>query len=71
MDKPAASTRVSRRCEMGCESWPDDKKEYGVCPRCGEKTKRYSNMTPLSEDEARSIKNHILFEEWCEAHGRL
>jgi hypothetical protein len=55
-----------RRCGIGCESWPDDD-EYAVCPRCGEETERYRNLNPLDEDEARSIKLHLEFEEFYEA----
>lgn len=54
-----------RRCAFGCESWPDDD-EYNVCPKCGSETSRYRNLNPLSEEEARSIKLHIEFEEYYE-----
>lgn len=57
-----------RRCELGCESWPD-KAMYSKCPECGEPTTRYSNMSPLPDEEAESILLHKQFEayyeRWC------
>lgn len=46
-----------RRCDLGCESWPDDDR-YVNCPVCGEPTTRFSNLRPLSPSEA----NHAEFE---------
>jgi hypothetical protein len=54
-----------RRCENGCGSWPDDT-AYAKCPKCDEPAKRYSNLTPLDDDEARSIRLHIAFDEFYE-----
>lgn len=54
-----------RRCAIGCESWPDSD-EYKVCPSCLEPTKRYRNLTPLTEDEGKFKKLHIEFEEYYE-----
>lgn len=53
-----------RRCDIGCESWPDTA-EYKVCPVCGEQTTCYSNLHPLDVDEARSKRLHIEFELYC------
>ena len=52
-----------RRCALGCQSWPlsDD---YKACPSCGEETKVYRNLNILDDDEARSIKLHIEFEDY-------
>lgn len=62
-----------RRCDLGCESWPD-LNTYDECPTCGEPTKRYSNLHPLSDVDARSTALHYRFdefyEEWCEARGQ-
>jgi hypothetical protein len=52
-----------RRCEIGCESWPDEA-EYSKCPQCGEETKRWKNLHPLNADEARSIRLHAEFERY-------
>jgi hypothetical protein len=46
-----------RRCEIGCETWPDES-TYTTCPSCGEKTTRYSNLSPLDAAEARSLRVH-------------
>lgn len=54
-----------RRCDNGCESWPDNE-EFKVCPKCDEETKRFSNLQPLDLDEARSIKAHIDFDAYYE-----
>jgi hypothetical protein len=54
-----------RRCELGCESWPD-KAIYNPCPTCGEQTTRYKNLTPLPDDEAQSILSHVQFERYYE-----
>lgn len=54
-----------RRCEIGCESWPDEA-IYDPCPTCGQKTTRYRNLTPLPADEARSILLHEQFERYYE-----
>ena len=49
-----------RRCEIGCESWPD-KEEFKKCLRCGEPTTRYSNLNPLPLDEAMSLLSQARF----------
>lgn len=54
---------LGRRCSIGCETWPDQV-IYSCCPTCGEETKRYKNVTPLSEEEAQSILSHIEFERY-------
>jgi hypothetical protein len=52
-----------RRCGVGCASWPD-KALFAHCPQCGEATTRYSNLTPLSDDEADSILLHKEFDKF-------
>lgn len=52
---------LGRRCDIGCMTWPDDKK-YNPCPICGEKTTRYRGVTVDDEDEI----NHALFEAFYE-----
>lgn len=56
-----------RRCDLGCESWPDED-VYGVCPVCGEATERFSNLRPLSESDAQSLRLHLQFEEFYEEY---
>lgn len=63
----AHSGGLGRRCEIGCETWPDSD-EFKTCPKCGEPAKRYSGMTPLTLEEARSIKAHIDFDAYYERH---
>ncbi len=58
-----------RRCDLGCDSWPDDE-DYKRCPICGEETTRYNNLRPLPEDEARSVKAHHEFEAMYSALDR-
>lgn len=52
----------SRRCEMGCESWPDSDL-YNFCLSCGEATTRIKQSPTLTDEEARSRTLHALFEE--------
>lgn len=63
----------ARRCDIGCETWPDDD-DYDICPICGEETSRFSNGRPLDPDEARSIRLQVEFEgyyvDYCENLGQ-
>jgi hypothetical protein len=52
-----------RRCEIGCESWPDED-QYKACPLCGDPAERYGNLEPLSPSEAK----HRVFEAFYEQH---
>lgn len=52
-----------RRCDVGCESWPDDD-AYETCPVCGEPTERFSNLRPISDEEARSMRLTLEFEQY-------
>lgn len=52
-----------RRCDIGCESWPDDD-AYDLCPRCGGPTTRYTNLYPMDVFEAHSIAAHLDFEDY-------
>lgn len=65
--------RWGRRCDIGCESWPDSD-EYDVCPCCGEETTRYSNVLPIDEDDAQALKATLFFEgfyeDYCATHGQ-
>jgi len=58
---------VGRRCDVGCESWPDEA-IYSTCPICGEPTTRYSNLQILPADEAESILLHQQFQRYYERH---
>jgi hypothetical protein len=55
----------SRRCAIGCESWPDDP-IFTTCSVCGEPTTRIDKEPTIGFDEARSIKLHDLFEQFYE-----
>lgn len=57
-----------RRCDMGCESWPNDSVKYGVCPQCGMETSCFSNLHPLTKDEAEQRVKEIEFERVYEEH---
>jgi hypothetical protein len=59
-----------RRCDLGCASWPDEL-IYGKCLDCGEPTTRYSNLTPMDADEAKSAFSHAQFEEYYARRCRL
>ncbi len=59
--------RPGRRCDLGCESWPDEL-IYQKCPVCGEPTARYTNLNPVDPDEARSVIRHKAFERFYEVH---
>lgn len=56
-----------RRCDLGCESWPDDM-IYQKCPTCGEPTTRYTNLWPVSAEEGRSAIRLAAFERFYEVH---
>lgn len=56
-----------RRCDLGCESWPDDA-EYKVCPICSCEAPRFSNLRPLDKKEAAKAKARIEFEVFYEKH---
>lgn len=49
-----------RRCDLGCESWPD-RMEFAKCLRCGEETTRFSNLQPLPLSEALALLAHAKF----------
>lgn len=72
MQAEAPHGTLGRRCDMGCETWPDDD-DYARCPQCGEPTTRYRDVHPLDADDARSKRLHIEFErfyaERCERRG--
>ena len=56
----------ARRCDIGCESWPDEM-IFATCTYCGEKTTRYEKMEPtVSREKARSVKLHELFDKFYE-----
>lgn len=55
-----------RRCDLGCESWPDER-QYERCPACGEKTTVFTNLTVLSKEAAQSFVNNAAFEAFYEA----
>ena len=56
---------IGRRCDLGCETWPDDD-QYKVCPECGQKTTRYKSVTPLTEEEAIPLRFEAFYKEWDE-----
>ena len=56
-----------RRCELGCESWPDTL-EFRKCLRCGGETTRFSNLSPLSMEEAQSALRHAKFDAYYKEH---
>lgn len=56
-----------RRCDLGCESWPDDDK-YKKCPVCGDKTTRYTNLDPISEEDAAHVLFEHFYEKWDAEH---
>lgn len=56
---------LGRRCDLGCETWPDDDK-FKVCPECGEKTKRYKGVNPITDEEAVPYLFEAFYQEWDE-----
>jgi hypothetical protein len=63
---------LGRRCDMGCETWPD-LAIYSKCPKCGEKTTRYKDVYPLSHGEAEAIlleeQFKVYYEKRCAKLG--
>jgi hypothetical protein len=55
---------LGRRCDPGCESWPDDDR-YKTCPLCGEETTRYRNLRPITQDEANELEFEAFYEKHC------
>lgn len=66
-DDSGPRLRWGRRCDLGCESWPDEL-IYQKCPTCGEPTTRYSNLDPVSDEEGRAAIRVAAFERFYEAH---
>lgn len=62
-----------RRCSIGCESWPDEP-IFAKCPICGETTRRYRGLKPLSNAEAQSVLLNAEFEtyyaRYCAKRGQ-
>lgn len=58
---------IGRRCPQGCETWPDNEK-YTTCPKCGEPTTRYSQVHPLTEDEAIQASFEAFYADWDATH---
>lgn len=56
---------AARRCTICANDYPSTN-EYKTCPVCEERTSRFSNITPMPDDEARSIKLHAEFERYYE-----
>lgn len=56
---------IGRRCDVGCLTWPDDKK-YAKCPVCGEPTTRYSNLKVADADEINETLFDVFYKEWDE-----
>ena len=56
---------LGRRCAAGCQTWPV-KNIYKTCPICKEPTRPVRGVEPLGEDEAKSIRLLVEFEEFYE-----
>jgi hypothetical protein len=42
---------------------------YSKCPKCGEKADRFSNLDPITEQEAAVIMFELYYERRCEKLG--
>lgn len=58
---------VGRRCEPGCESWPNLPR-YKVCPVCGEDTTVYRGLSPLTSGEASAREFELYYASWDADH---
>lgn len=58
---------IGRRCDLGCETWPDEPL-YAKCLECGEPTTRYRNVHPIDHEEAQSRLLHQQFEMYYERY---
>lgn len=56
-----------RRCDLGCESWPDTL-DFEKCLKCGEPTTRYSNLSVLDFDEAQRLLRIAKFNAYYARH---
>ena len=56
-----------RRCDVGCESWPDSDR-YKTCPICNEEATRFSNLQPLTQEEANAREFELFYERWDGEH---
>jgi hypothetical protein len=64
----------ARRCDIGCESWPD-KAIFSTCLDCGEPTERVGNIEPTISDEDAEVRLLYVqfdryYERWCAAKGQ-
>lgn len=66
-DREPEKKHVARRCSLCAIDWPDTK-EYKVCPSCEDPdgTDRCRDVTPLDDDEARSLKLNYEFDRFYE-----
>lgn len=56
---------LGRRCSIGCQTWPNDP-EYAECPVCGEPTRIYRGVHPISQEEAQKALRRAEFEDFYE-----
>lgn len=54
---------LGRRCDLGCETWPDDDM-FDVCPECGQKTTRYKKVSPIDMEDAVPMLFEAFYREW-------
>lgn len=54
---------IGRRCSPCGVSWPDHN-DYATCPTCLEPTDLMSNLQPLGEAEAKSLKSRAEFDRF-------
>lgn len=53
----------ARRCSICSLDWPDSD-HYDECPQCEEDTRRFSNASPMPDDEAKSLRLHLEFDKF-------
>jgi hypothetical protein len=57
------------RCPLGCANWPVNE-DFARCLICDQPTTYRPLAQAMPAAEARSRRNHWLFDRWLEQHGR-
>lgn len=57
------------RCSRCSTNWPHHK-DFARCPECNDATSPLSEAKPIDADEAKSRRNHALFEAFCEERDK-
>jgi len=60
--------KTAKRCTVCGISWPS---KYARCYQCGGPIDFHRGAPSITEEEAKSMKNHYEFEKYLEKEGRI